>query len=126
MPVYQVRRGSILPVARREMANRLAAAAIFYIGQHQARLNRAFPPASRPGQYPAKRTGFGQKSVRMVPFQISEIERTLVIQVGYDALAPYMPRLEVLYARLGLQNTLAELVPLLERIIGTPIDVRYG
>lgn len=122
------KKADLLQVTREEMARRLVACAVFFIGQHQIRLNKSNPAPhnnpSKPGEYPKKRTGFGQKSVKMGTTDLGDITRTLRVTVGYDALAPYMPHLEIVSARLGLVNTLGDLVPQLGAIVGKPIVVR--
>jgi len=122
------KKADLLQVTREEMARRLVACAVFFVGQHQIRLNKSNPAPhttpSRPGEYPRKRTGFGQKSVKLATTDLGDITRTLTVTVGYDALAPYMPHLEIVQNRLGLANTLNDLVPQLGAIVGKPIIVR--
>lgn len=117
-------RKNLVTVARAEMARRLTAAAIFYVSQHQFRVGVPYPRASRPGEYMRKRTGTGQKSVSFTPTTQAEIFQTLTIQIGYAAIAPYMPELEIARGRLGLRRTFHDLIPQLSAIVGAPILVR--
>lgn len=123
MPIRITNRKDFANEARMEMAKRLAAAAIFFVTHHQQRVGvpnpSPFTNPSRPGEYPRKRTGFGQKSVIMVPTDPNEIARTLKVTVGYARAAFYMPHLEFVMARLGLQNTLNDLEPQLRAILGS-------
>jgi len=97
----------------------LLAAAVFFANQHQQRLGaKTAPPASRPGEYPAKRTGFLQASVLWDPISPIEVEQTLRIRAGYLANAFYGPILEFQKQRLGLRKTLTDLEPQLGALAG--------
>jgi len=115
-----------LSIPRNEMARRLAAAAVFYVVQHQSRLGKSNPgplylKSSKPGEYPRKRTGFLQKSVGYQPDDLQDIEKSMTVRLGYDANASYGPRLEIVMRRLGLVKTLDDLIPQLSAIIGTAV-----
>lgn len=71
---------------------------------------------SKPGEYPRKRTGFGQASVMLDTHDVNEIARTLRVRVGYQANAHYMPILELYRDRKGLIDTLKDLRPQLEAL----------
>lgn len=111
-----------------ELARRMMAATLFFVEQHQQRLNVSNPfphlTPSKPGEYPRKRTGFLQKSVAYLPLSIPEVMRTWVIKLGYDANAFYGPRLEVMMKRLGLVRTLREILPQMAKIIGQKVSMR--
>lgn len=127
MPVTIKMKKSILPIFHAEMARRLAATAIFFVTQHQFRVGIPNPYphhwSSKPGQYPRKRTGTGQKSVTFQPTDIRQLEKELKVTIGYAAIAPYMAELEIVRRRLGLRKTFMDLLPHLQALVGNPITV---
>lgn len=109
--------------ARLEMAKRLLAAAIAFQAEHRKRLNVANPPphdnSSRPGQYPKKRTGFGQSQVSYEPTSPAEVARELVVRVGISRPGFYLEVLALDRGRKGLIDTLNEMRGRLEGIINS-------
>lgn len=111
-------------------AKKLARAAIYFMNQHQQRLNKPAPAiknrrgrvqyigASVPGEYPRKRTGFLQANVMFKPTDIAGIVREGMVRVGLMANAFYGAVLEVKYRRKGLRDTLADLMPQLRALAG--------
>lgn len=107
---------------REAMGRRLFAAAVFFANHHQRLVGvpnpSPFTNPSVPGEYPKKRTGFGQKSVVIVPTNPDEIKRRLSIRVGYAKAAFYMSYLNVVRGRLGFPDTLDTLRGELATILG--------
>jgi len=110
-------------------ASKLARAAVYLMSQHQRRLNKPAPAvrangrvrytgASRPGEYPNKRTGFLQANVTFAPTDIAGIIAAGRVRVGLRRNAFYGAVLEVRYRRLGLKDTLQDLLPQLQAITG--------
>lgn len=119
MPGFKNNAANVVGEARKAMAKNLLAAAVFFTNQHQQRLGaKTAPPASRPGEYPAKRTGFLQASVLWNPASPNEVEQSLRIRVGYLNNAFYGPILEFQKHRLGLKKTLEDLEPQLSALAG--------
>ena len=112
---------------RDQLARRMTAAVLYFVAQHQQKLNVSNPiphlNPSKPGEYPKKRTGFLQSSVAFSPGTLPEISRDLSISIGYDANAFYGPVLEVMRNRLGLVATLHAVLPQMTAIIGQPVTV---
>jgi hypothetical protein len=96
---------------RKKAAQRLLAMAAQFVTAHMDFLNVSNPrphvTPSQPGEYPRKRTGFGQRSVSFQPTSVAGvISAGLKIRVGYLANAEYMLILELRRRRLGLLETL--------------------
>lgn len=117
-----------------QQATKLARAAVYFVAQHQQRLNVPAPAerrngrvrytgASAPGEYPRKRTGFLQANVAFNPTTIREIAEQGMVRVGLNQNAFYGAVLEVKYRRKGLKDTLADLVPQLQALAG--MNLRY-
>lgn len=123
----------------RDIGMKLARCAIFILNHHQQKLGIPCPSnrvqsvngsptiqyynASRPGEYPKKRTGFLQSSVASAPTTIPELGKQKRVQIGYARAAFYGPVLEIMMKRLGLVRTLTDLIPLLSKIVGQPLRV---
>ena len=90
-------------------ANGLLRAAVFVQSHVMQRLNKPYPPASVPGEYPAKRTGHGQGGVVYEPQTTSAVARTQAVKIGYVENVFYMGLLEAYRNRLGLVNTVEDL-----------------
>lgn len=118
-------------------ARKLARAAIYFMSQHQQRLNRPAPAvrsrgrvryvgASAPGEYPRKRTGFLQANVMFRPTTLAAIVREGMIRVGLWSNAFYGAVLEVKFKRLGLRHTLRDLLPQLQALAGVRMNYRVS
>jgi hypothetical protein len=108
---------------RETVAENLLAAAVFFQAQHMQRLNKSFPPASKQGQYPAKRTGNLQANILYSPESVPEITRNLYVTVGYGKTASYGSILEFKKKRLGLMQTLKDLQPQLSALVGAKVKI---
>ena len=90
-------------------AKGLLRAAVYVQTHLMQRLNKPYPPASKPGQYPAKRTGHGQAGVLYEPESIDEVARRQAVKIGYVENVFYMGILEAFKERLGLVKTMKDL-----------------
>ncbi len=61
--------------------------------RHRANLAKAFPPASKSGEYPRRRTGRLLRAVDYAPKSVAELAAGLVGTVFYDGGAPYAKHL---------------------------------
>jgi hypothetical protein len=106
---------------RKRLGLALAAAAAELVSEHQRRIGIANPrpylDSSRPGEYPRKRTGFGQANVFYLPKSPAEIAAAGHVDVGYGENAFYMQALVDNQGRLGIEDTLEEMRPRLEAIV---------
>ena len=59
----------------------------------QMKLSTPYPPASRRGQWPRRRTGTLRRSVFMYPNSISGIQAQGSVRVGYDSSGSYGDKL---------------------------------
>jgi hypothetical protein len=124
MPGFFRNNSARLNAANREtVAENLLAAAVFFQAQHMQRLNKSFPPASKVGQYPAKRTGHLQANILYSPESVPEIARNLYVTVGYGKTAEYGSTLEFQKKRLGLRQTLKDLQPQLSALVGAKVKI---
>lgn len=110
---------------KREAAQRLQRAAVFYMTQHQMKLSVSNPlpylTPSKPGEYPRKRTGAGIGSVLFAPVDAQGIiDGGFKVRIGIARNAWYMLHLENNMDRLGFQDTLR----LLRREINTILEKR--
>lgn len=88
-----------------EAAERLLAALKELQKLAKEAFGKAYPPASKPGQYPRKRTGNLVRNLIIVPNTAAEIvRRQLHAGLGYGRRAPYGKILEDHRARLGLKE----------------------
>lgn len=94
---------------RLEAAQRLHNAAVFFVKESEKLFSNAYPPASRPGQYPRRRTGTGAKGVVFTPQSVQGIYRKLEVKFGWRRESHYMAILENRRQRLGLQAALNRL-----------------
>jgi len=106
---------------RKRIGLALAAAAAELVSEHQRRIGvmnpRPYLDSSRPGEYPRKRTGFGQANVFYLPASPAEIAEAGHVDVGYGENAFYMQALVDNQGRLGIEDTLEEMRPRLEAIV---------
>lgn len=108
---------------KEEMAARLLRAIVFFQQHQQQRVGISNPrphrTPSQPGEYPRKRTGFGQKGVVYAPGSVPEvIAEGLRVRAGQLANSHYMLILETKRDRLGFAKTFGDLAPQLKRILG--------
>lgn len=87
----------------------LLRAAVYVQSHLMQRLNKPYPPASKPGDYPAKRTGHGQAGVVYEPEDAQTVARRQGVKIGYVENVFYMGLLEAFKARLGLKQTVEDL-----------------
>lgn len=88
---------------RLEAAQRLHNAAVYFVKEAEKLFSNAYPPASRAGQYPRRRTGTGAQGVVFTPKSVQGIYRKLQVKFGWRRESWYMGRLEKKLQRLGLQ-----------------------
>lgn len=98
------------PAVQRDLDRRIQAAAALIVAEHKRDLSTTFPPASRPGQYPAARTLNLRDAVRAVPIPGGW-------RVGYSVNAAYILHLAK-RGRLTVRDTVARLAPRLRRLLG--------
>ena len=127
----------------RLQAQNLVRAAAFFIEEHKRRLSKPVGAIrvnrlrrdgstktvqvvqrSMPGEYPRKNTGNLQNNIAMTKKSIEDVMREGKIRVGLRKRAFYGAYLEVVYARLGLSQTLRDLMPQLAALSGLPL--RYN
>lgn len=84
----------------------------------QIEVDTPYPRASRPGEYPRKRTGTGQREVFVIP-ETPEgvIANGMDVFIGHSNFAWYMPFLEREKGRLGIFSLFKEMQPLLQAIM---------
>ena len=105
--------------AAQEAAKRLLRAAVFFQQHHQQQLQTSFPPASKPGEYPHKRTGFGIANVVYGPTDVAGIIAAgFKVRVGEVRNAFYMVLLERKRGRLGFEKSAETLRPIIAAILG--------
>lgn len=88
---------------RLEAAQRVHNAAVFFVKEAEKLLGNPHPPASKPGQYPRKRSGILSRGITFTPSTVMAIYRTLRVKMGYTRKAWYGTILEKKRKRLGLQ-----------------------
>lgn len=72
-------------------AKLVLAAAAELASEHQADLGKQYPPASRPGEFPARRTGNLQSAVSWEPQTVAGvIAKRFEVRVGYRRKADYI------------------------------------
>jgi hypothetical protein len=117
---------------RREAANRLLRAAVYFQTQHQQRLGvpntgtarkrtrdtvagkkgsqyTVYLNPSRPAEYPHKVTGAGQANVTYGPETQDEVAKELKVRIGLKPLGGHLAILEFKRDRLGFLKSAAEL-----------------
>lgn len=106
---------------KKASAEGLLRAAVFFQAQHMQRLNISNPrphtTPSQPGEYPRKRTGFGQANVMYQPASVDEIAAEGAVRIGYLQPAFYLLVLELALRRHGLLQTLKDLRPQLSMLV---------
>ena len=83
------------------------------VNEHKKRLSRQYPPASKVGEYPARRTGNLRRSTVAWPTgpgRVSTIQQTGQAAVGYLDRAFYGVILETKLRRLSLADTVADVI----------------
>lgn len=80
------------------------------VNEHKLRISRQYPPASRPGQYPARRTGNLRRSTVARPLSVGMIQTTRQVEVGFLDKAFYGVILEAKMGRLGLAKTIDDVI----------------
>jgi hypothetical protein len=112
------------PDARRELDRRvgelLIRAAVAAQSELTTALGRSYPPASRPGEFPARRTGNLQSAVMYEPANVEAAGRQRRVRVGYAARAWYGAILELKRGRKGLRDVLAAVAARIKGIEVTP------
>lgn len=99
------------PNLTQQVQRRVLAAAVLLQAEHKRNLSSTFPPASRPGEYPAARTLNLRDSVTVVPIRDG-------YRVGYAANAGYIVHL-ARRNRLTVIDTARRIAPQLRKILGT-------
>lgn len=77
----------VLADIERQVAARVKAVALTLRVEHKKDLSKPYPNASRPGEFPARRTGNLRDSVVATPLG------KVAWRVGYESQAPYVVRL---------------------------------
>lgn len=96
------------------LASRMLLFARAVANAHKQALATPYPPSSKPGQYPRRRTGNLKRSTVVRPISVSEIQRTGKVSVGFLDRAYYGEILEYEMGRTGLGATI-------EKIIGSRV-----
>lgn len=91
-------------------AGQLLAFARACVNEHKRRLSVQYPPASVPGEYPARRTGNLRRSTVARPKSVATIQSTGVIRIGYLDRAFYGVILETKMRRLSFADTVADVI----------------
>jgi hypothetical protein len=109
----------VLEQLRLLAADRLLLAAKVLRSQLRDRINTPYPPASKPGEYPHRRSGTGYRELFIIPETPEGIvQNGMDVWIGWSNLAWYMPFLELKRDRKGIFSLLEELRPRLAEIIG--------
>lgn len=86
-----------------------------------------YPPASKPGQFPRRRTGNLVRSIQIVPDTVGEIvRRQLTCGLGYGPRAPYGKILEEFRKRLGLAAVVRKHRAILVAALKEPTSIKGG
>jgi len=108
----------------------LAAAATTLVAEHQRRINianpRPYKTPSRRGEYPKKRTGFGQANVMYQPTSPGEIGKQQFVDVGYAANAFYMQWLHDEHNRKGIEETAKDMNAQLQAVVARVAQQQTG
>lgn len=97
----------------RYFAGQLVILARAVVNEHKKRISRQYPPASRPGQYPARRTGNLRRSTVAWPrggSAVDAVRETKQVAVGYLDRAFYGVILEARMGRRSLADTVADVI----------------
>lgn len=105
---------------REAIAEKLLKAAVVTQTEHMKRLDVQNPPPyktpAKIGEWPRKRTGFGQSHIFIEPRSKSEIARTLTVRIGYGVSAFYLAILKDKGWK-GLTDTLDAIRPQIRAIL---------
>ena len=112
--------------AKKEAAQRLQRAAVFFVTNHQSRLGISNPrphkTPSLPGQYPRKRTGFGIAGIITAPTSAAGIAAEgYRVRIGQIENSSYMLILELYKNRLGFKRTADDLRDRIKIILGSKV-----
>lgn len=107
---------------KREAAERLQRATVFFVQQLQRRLSisnpRPYLNSSKPGEYPRKRTGNAIANVRLSATSQQEIiAADYKVRAGVGEPGKYLAILELFKHRLGFIATVEDLRPLLKAML---------
>jgi hypothetical protein len=82
------------------------------VNEHKKRISRQYPPASRKGEYPARRSGNLRRStvVRPLPLSVATVRVRGTIKVGFLDRAWYGVHLEANMGRLGMAKTIEDVI----------------
>jgi hypothetical protein len=93
------------------VARKMIAAAEVLRDRHRDDLGVGYPPASRPGEFPHRRTGRMQLSVTVTPSVPEQVVETRTVQVSYHPdVARYAATLKA-SGRLEIADTAARVRP---------------
>lgn len=107
-----------------EAAQRILDAMLYLRFEYQQKVDKLFPPASVPGEYPRRRTGQGQDGCHVFPTTAEEIVTAGGCYIGFTHESWYMPYLERERNRLGLLYLYHELQANMKNMIDTPLYQR--
>lgn len=80
------------------------------VNEHKEQLGVPYPPSSRPGEFPRRRTGNLRKSTVVRPIRVDEIRRTGQVKVGFLERAFYGEILEYSMDRMGLSASIDKVI----------------
>lgn len=92
------------------LAEKLYRLAKEVVERHQKKISTLYPPASKPGEYPRRRTGNLMRSTQVYPRTVRGVEFAGQVRMGYLQRAWYGVRLEFDMGRLSLADTLREVL----------------
>lgn len=84
----------LIPSFKKQVKGDLEEAGRFYRRKLQLAVSIPYPPVSSPGKPPHKRTGVGQRSIRVDPGATTLQDGDVIISVGFDAAGIYMEWLD--------------------------------
>ena len=80
------------------------------VNEHRKRLDIPYPPASKPGEYPRKRTGNLKRSTVVRPLSVAEVSSSGQVKIGFLERAYYGVILEYEMGRTGLGKTIQDII----------------
>lgn len=80
------------------------------VNEHRLRISRQYPPASKPGEYPARRTGNLRRSTVARPLSVATVAATGQVKIGFLERAWYGVILEYDAGRTGLGQTIQDVI----------------
>lgn len=92
------------------VASQLLILARACVNEYKARISRQYPPASRPGEYPARRTGNLRRSTVVRPISVAQIRQTGIVSVGQQDRAWYGVWLETMMGRAGMAKVVMDVI----------------